>query len=230
MEKIIGHRKKPSGVTELLVRWKGSYADSYEPSANVTEPARREYWDSLKVPSKSVSAKVGPLYEYAQQTLKTAITVDKTRQEPTEHDTPLEALSEETLALAFLATVAEQAGLASRPNRGINSHTADSHAAAMCELVVRVRGRCRAREGAALRGARCAAAPPARVCASICVTHCVVRYYFVSAGPWACVSVRAWSYSLLRPIFYTPLDSLTKFLSERTRSPFGRSNRSGAYE
>ena len=98
-------------------------------------------------------------------------------------------------------------------------------AAAMCELVVRVRGRCRAREGAALRGARCAAAPPARVCASICVTHCVVRYYFVSAGPWACVSVRAWSYSLLRPIFYTPLDSLTKFLSERTRSPFGRSDR-----
>ena len=94
-------------------------------------------------------------------------------------------------------------------------------AAAMCELVVRVRGRCRAREGAALRGARCAAAPPARVCASICV----VRYYFVSAGPWACVSVRAWSYSLLRPIFYTPLDSLTKFLSERTRSPFGRSDR-----
>ena len=95
-------------------------------------------------------------------------------------------------------------------------------AAAMCELVVRVRRRCRAREGAALRGARCAAAPPARVCLRFVLFIIFVSRRSVGVRERG---VRAWSYSLLRPIFYTPLDSLTKFLSERTRSPFGRSDR-----
>ena len=112
VSKILGHRKGPSGSMQLLVRWQGKdnskdppvpWEDSYEPVAGVSDDLVRDYMARITaIESKSAQGDVKPLFHLCRASLCAVVAADKTRCEPLSHDIPIDALSLEWLAVAFL--------------------------------------------------------------------------------------------------------------------------------